>query len=89
MKCEGCGNANAMRLSYSKHGESCNACGDPCKFRFSDVYFKGGYFDEHIAHDTKSPFGSEVRSREHKAALMKEYGLRERGDKIHGARDNY
>ncbi len=58
-------------------------------FRFSDVYFKGPGFESHLADADKSPKGNFVRSREHKAVLMRELGVREVGDKVHGARDQY
>lgn len=78
-------------MSFSLSGAaSCNACGPSSSaFKFSDVYFKEPYFDPHIAHPESSPRGNQIRSREHKAILMKEFGLKEKGDKVHGARDNY
>lgn len=90
MQCSGCGNKEAYRLSYSpsKDGgksESCDKCGASSGFKFSDVFFKGEYFDPHIAHPEKSPKGNLIRSREHKAALMREIGITECGDKRHGS----
>ena len=78
-------------MSFSLSGAaSCNACGQSSNsFRFSDVYFKEAYFDPHIAHPENSPRGNQIRSREHKAFLMRELGLKEKGDKVHGARDHY
>jgi len=58
-------------------------------FRFSDVYFKAPGFESHLADPEKSPKGNFVRSREHKAMLMRTLGVREVGDKFHGARDQY
>lgn len=55
-------------------------------FRFSDVYFAGEGFEPHLADPEKSPKGNFVRSREHKAQLMREIGVRETGDRVHGAR---
>ena len=90
MVCGGCGNQGAYRLSYSSAGESCNACSSSMTaFRFSDVFFQGPNFEPHLAHPEKSPKGNFVRSREHKAALMRELGLSETGDKVRGARDSY
>lgn len=90
MKCSGCGNESAYRLSYSAAGESCDSCGAPASsFKFSDVFFRGPYHDQHIADPDRSPKGTFVRSREHKAALMAGLGIREVGDKVHGARDRY
>lgn len=86
MTCETCGNTEAVRLSYSSKGQNCNKCGDIPKFKFDDVYFKRAYFDPNIAHPDHSPLGNEIRSRSQKSFLMKELGMRESGDKFHGAR---
>ena len=67
----------------------CDKCGNNPSFKFSDVYFnqkKGEYFDPHIAHPDHSPKGTWIKSREHKAFLMKEMGIRESGDMRHGSR---
>ncbi len=58
-------------------------------FRFSDVYFKGPGFEPHLADPDKSPKGNFVKSREHKAQMMRTLGVRETGDKVHGARVQY
>lgn len=78
-------------MSYSSGGESCDVCapGQMNTFRFSDVYFKGPGFETHLADPEKSPKGNFVTSREHKAMLMRELGVRETGDKVRGARDSY
>lgn len=91
MTCSGCGNKTAYRVSYSSAGESCDRCGatEMGTFRFSDVYFKKPGFEPHLADPEKSPKGNFVASREHKAVLMRELGVREVGDKVHGARDHY
>lgn len=91
MECSGCGNKEAHHLSFTLDGSSkCNACGAAAgSFRFSDVYFKGPGFEPHLADPDKSPKGNFVRSREHKAVLMKSLGVSEVGDKRHGARDSY
>lgn len=91
MQCSGCGNKAAYRVSYSSGGESCDVCapGQMNTFRFSDVYFKGPGFETHLADPEKSPKGNFVTSREHKAMLMRELGVRETGDKVRGARDSY
>ena len=91
MVCSGCGNKAAYRVSFSSDGESCDRCGaaKPSTFRFSDVYFKAPGFEANLAHPENSPKGNFVRSREHKAVLMRELGVRETGDKVHGARDHY
>ena len=89
MECSGCGNKSAYRLSYSASKTSCNRCGSSSGFKFSDVYFKGPYFDGHIADPNKSPDGTFFHSREHKAAIMKSIGISEVGDKRHGSRDRF
>lgn len=86
MVCNSCGNKEAYRVSYSASGESCDGCGNLGMMKFSDVYFNKEYFDPHIAHDTKAPYGTHIKSRQHKADVMREYGLTEKGDKVHGAR---
>lgn len=78
-------------MMYSTEGEeSCDRCGvSTGTFKFSDVFFKQPYFDPHIAHPENSPKGNFIRSRGHKALMMKSLGLSEVGDKRHGARDQY
>mgnify|MGYP001604483359 FL=1 len=49
----------------------------------ADVYFRRPYLDENLS-DGSQPV--EVRSRAHKAALMKARGVREAGDRVHGSR---
>ncbi len=91
MVCNGCGNKAAYRVSFSSAGESCDRCGAASmnSFRFSDVFFQKPGFEPHLADPEKSPKGTFVRSREHKAMLMRTLGVREVGDKVHGARDHY
>ena len=48
-----------------------------------DVYFKKEYFEPHFAVDG-SPYGQQIRSRRHKAEIMKNLGIRETGDRVHG-----
>lgn len=89
MVCNGCGNLSAHRISYSSHGEKCDKCGNLNGFKFSDVFFKGAYFDPNLSDPVKSPQGQEVKSREHKADILRQLGLREVGDKRHGSRAQY
>lgn len=90
MVCGGCKNPEAYRVSYSTAGETCNACAPSMSsFRFSDVFFQKPGFEEHIAHPEKAPQGVFVRSREHKARVMRDLGIREVGDRVRGARDSY
>jgi len=90
MTCSGCGNKAAYRLSYSpsKDGgksESCDRCGASSGFKFSDVFFKGEYFDPMLADPKKSLHGTLIKSREHKAEVMRQLGVTECGDKRHGS----
>ena len=87
MICNGCGNQEATRISYSKNSESCDKCGKVGALKFSDVYFKQPYFDPNISDPVKSPFGTHITSRSQKAELMRGLGLHEVGDRRHGARN--
>lgn len=51
----------------------------------TDTFFKEPYFEPHLA-DDKNPKGQMVHSKKHKSRLMKEQGVHERGDRVHGAR---
>lgn len=86
MTCSGCGNKDAHRISYSAKGESCNSCGASNNFKFSDVYFKGPGIEPNLADPNKTQMGTMIYSREHKARVMKELGVKESGDRVHGAR---
>lgn len=89
MNCDSCKSEEAIRVSYSGGKESCDRCGSMPSFRFSDVFFSGKsgpHFEPNLAEPNKSPLGSIVYSREHKARLMRELGVKESGDRVHGAR---
>lgn len=76
-------------MSYSSGNESCDKCGSLPAFRFSDVYFdqkKGAQFIPNLADSNKSQLGTLVTSRSHKAQVMRELGVKESGDRVHGAR---
>lgn len=85
MTCTSCGNKSAYRMSFTPAGEKCDKCGPASPFKFSDVFFKGEYFDPMLAHYKKSPNGTLIKSREHKASVMRELGVTECGDKRHGS----
>lgn len=72
-------------MSFSSSGETCDKCSSPAAFRFSDVFFKKEYFDPMLADPKKSPHGTLIKSREHKAQVMRELGVRESGDKLRGS----
>ena len=79
MLCSGCGNdhAVAVHIVYDKDGkhEFCDACGKVSSVYVPDVAVPaGGYFDENL--------GSFITSRRQKAALMKEKGLVEAGNRV-------
>ena len=50
-----------------------------------DVYFRGEEFVPHLG-DDKHPFGQFVTSKQQKARIMREQGVHETGDRVHGAR---
>ena len=85
MICSSCHNKNAYRLSYSRDGEKCDKCCPQSAFKFSDVFFKGEYFDPMLADPKKSLHGTLIKSREHKAEVMRQLGVTECGDKRHGS----
>lgn len=88
MICHGCGNQKAygLQVSYDKYGgklETCNGCGG--FFGTSpDVYFKQPYVDEHIA-SPEHPNPKFISSRREKKFWLDKCGLRESGDRVHGA----
>lgn len=91
MTCDGCGNKAAVRIHVDRFGESCNACGTvSVSVGAPDVYFKEPYRDPHLVHPDRpnevKAGGVWVTSKRHKAALMAEQNLVERGDKRGGAR---
>ena len=94
MKCNGCGNEHASKihiyyitteLKERLKMEKCDSCGVVSSPYLPDVYFEHPYFDEHIA-DLKNPQGMWIESKSDKARKMKNLGLRESGDRVHGAR---
>lgn len=54
-------------------------------FKNPDAYFKSPGFEPHLA-DSKNPNGQMIHSRAHKAEVMRQLGVHERGDRVHGAR---
>lgn len=96
MTCSGCGNANAWVIHPKKEKlsgrvfEECNVCFDTSISHTPDVYFRVPYWDENLndyddpGYDPKR--GTFIRSKQHKAYVLKKCGLREDGDARHGAR---
>ncbi len=86
MECGNCGNKEAHRwkVSFSKEGrhENCEGCGHVGTTWQPDVYFPGMHKDPNIVDN----MGNEIllESRQHKARLMRERGMREANDRLHG-----
>jgi hypothetical protein len=67
----------------------CNRCFDASIPEHPDVYFRQPYWDDNL-HDQDDPSydpekGIFVTSKAHKAYLFKKLGVREGGDRVHGA----
>lgn len=96
MLCGGCGNAEAWAVHPKKETltgrvfEECNKCFDSTISHNPDVYFRGPYWDENLCdyddpnYDPKR--GTFIRSKQHKAFVLRKCGLREDGDRRHGWR---
>lgn len=80
MKCNGCGNKDAhhVKIQYPGKGgkiEVCEKCGELVNVWNPDVSVpSGGYYDEHL--------GTYVYSKRQKAALLREKGWVECGDRV-------
>ena len=88
MLCLGCGNQQAYRTFTTATGfECCDKCGALGSLDVPDVYFPGPYIDPNLGHPDRpcEKDGVLVLSKRHKAMLLKEQGLREVGDRRHGA----
>ena len=88
MVCNGCGNSNAtiwQLIVTKKYGrqEKCDKCGIVSSPVHSDVYWGGQHTNPNITDEHGTPIFLE--SREHKARIMREKGIIEAGDKVHGA----
>lgn len=96
--CEGCGNPDPWARHQKKETltgriyEECNKCFDSSVSETPDVYCpQGGYWDEHLydfddpAYDPKK--GLFIRSKQHKAYVLKKMGAREAGDMMNGKRN--
>jgi hypothetical protein len=96
MICHGCGNDQAWVVHPKKERstgrvhEECNRCFDASIPNTPDVYFRVPYWDENLC-DLDDPSydptrGTFIRSKAHKAYVLKKCGLREDGDTRAGAR---
>lgn len=94
MECSGCGNKDAHKVrmvfvSGEKY-ESCNACdvsssSSPLNPDISYLYGSGTYTEENIC-DPQTLRPIPFSSKREKWEAMKRAGVREMGDKKHGAR---
>lgn len=84
MKCEGCGNEEALhiRIRYSDNGckyEVCDRCGNLVQYAPPDASCPtGGYFDENLA-DATHRKGQWVHDKAHKKEILRRLGLEEAG----------
>jgi hypothetical protein len=89
MECRACGNKEAyhVRTIYDEGQlwDSCNKCSQIGAGQSNpDVYWPGHeYKSENLCDTNGNPIL--LRSRQHKAQVMKELGVSEAGDRIHGA----
>jgi len=98
MKCEGCGEEGSRVWAVHPKKETlsgrvyeeCNLCFDASIPKYPDVYFRQPYWDENLSdyddpsYDPKR--GTFIRSKAHKAYVLKKLGLREDGDRHRGTR---
>lgn len=89
MRCDGCGNDRARRIRYSAQGEVCDECGGLGSVWIPDVSFTRPYLDPNLPHPDRpwEADGVWVESRQHKARLLAEQNLVEKGDKRGGMRN--
>jgi len=75
-------------MRFTADGESCDRCGNLGNVNVPDVYFRAPYLDPNLPHPNRpwEKDGVWVESKQHKARLMAEQGLVERGDRRHGHR---
>ena len=104
MKCDGCGNEKAIFIKTyfdnnygvdvngekikSQMKEMCEKCGLVVTKGTADVFFRKEYFDQNLG-DEKHPEGQWITSKAHKAKIMREQNVREKGDRVHGSRLDY
>src|SRR3974390_116250 len=91
MVCNRCGNKVAYRMHFSSEGSCCDLCGNLRPVSLGDVYFRKPYLDPHLI-DVNNPLqkdGVWIESKEHKKKIMDKLGVKEAGDRVHGARSAY
>lgn len=89
MTCGSCQNAQAYQLTYHYSGgemlSHCEKCGSQASGT-PDVYWPGHEYTSPNLCDPKTGEPILLRSKGHKAMVMKTLGVREAGDFIRGAR---
>lgn len=60
--------------------DACSECSGIRTSNTHDVYFRAPYWEQHMG-----PEPIYIESRQQKAMIMKERGLREAGDRVHGS----
>lgn len=84
MKCDACGTNKARVQMLVAPGEwVCDLCSDVPAPTIPDVYWGNGRIIENLVDERGQPI--RFMSKGHKAAVLKEKGLSEIGDKIHGS----
>lgn len=85
MVCANCNNKNAYRMRFYSGGiQVCDNCGLAGSSHVYDVYWDGRP-EETLADDPRTGNPRVFASRGEKAAYLRERGLMEAGDKVHGA----
>lgn len=95
--CETCGNPNPWARHSKKerftgrYFEECNRCFDASIPSNPDVYFRQPYWDPNLC-DYDDPSydlqkGTFIRSKAHKAYVLKKLGVQEAGDMRNGSRN--
>ena len=93
MKCGGCSNEHAYHIVYRGEGsglvECCDRCGNLGSISVPDVYLGpgGGVRVEENLADPKTGKPIPFQTKKEKAEIMKMLGVREAGDRFHGARN--
>lgn len=77
--------AHRWKVTYSKgtRHEECDRCGHVGSTWVPDVYFRGIHKDANIVDNMGNAIL--IESRQHKAQLMRERGMREAMDRVRGA----
>lgn len=84
MNCNGCGNDRAYRVRVGAGWEFCDMCGDIGTVGVADVFWDGT--PEHgLPDDPRTGQPMVFGSKAEKARYLREHGLVEAGDKMHGS----